>query len=62
MQLVVISMNTDLSEIPTAELIKRIKANPDNSSYTVEVNKRLKNGELSDGELVELLNILVGGD
>lgn len=53
----------DLCELSTAKLIKEIKSNPNDSSYLSELNNRLDNGEISDTDLIKLLDVIlsVGG-
>ena len=53
----------DLSEISTADLIKGIKDNPKDISFLIELHKRLDNNELSNAEMVKLLDVVlaVGG-
>lgn len=54
----------DLCELSTAKLIKEFKSKPDDSALLSEMNKRLDSGEISDADLIKLLDVIlsVGGD
>lgn len=55
-------MKADLSETSTATLISNLKADPDDDISLSELNYRLKNDELSDAELINLLDVLLAID
>lgn len=48
----------DLSELSTAKLIKEFKNNPTDLNYIAELSVRLDGGDLSDADLIGLMDVL----
>lgn len=49
----------DLSDLPTATLIKELKNNPTDSGYISELIVRMDSGDLSDTDLISLMDVLL---
>ncbi len=55
-------MKPDISETSTATLISNLKTDPDDNASLSELHYRLKNDEISDAELINLLDVLLAID